>query len=93
MINSAGTPFSCPHCQEELCVPSYYWRSILTASILLAALLSTVVGLKWFTWFFAVLILWIPINLLGLIIVKRYLSPPLERHVPDPPTLIPGDRR
>jgi hypothetical protein len=81
VINAGGTPFLCPRCRQQICAPAYYRLAIMLCSMLAAAILASAVGLGGLSWFFAILVLWIPVNVLGLIVVKRYFPPRLRPYI------------
>ncbi len=82
----------CPSCDEELQVPSLYYRTLAVSSILLSLPLPPLLGIRGTALFFAELYGWIPVWLLAIMCVKLFIPPKLQRHYPkDPeiPTLFP----
>ncbi|MCI0422005.1 MAG: hypothetical protein L0312_22715 [Acidobacteria bacterium] len=84
--------FRCPTCDKLLYVPSYYFKLIFLGSISLSAVISFAVGLRWFWLYLATMTLWIPISIVGGILVKRLISPPIRVYEPKDFSLNPFNR-
>ncbi len=84
--------FRCPACDTLLYVPSYYFKLALLGSIALAALFSYWAGLRWFWLYMASLTLCYPILIIGGILLKRLIPPPIRIYEPKEFSLNPFNR-
>jgi hypothetical protein len=80
-IRLAG-PFRCPTCGERLQIPSRYSNGLSAASLLISAVLSVTMGLRGVILCFVTVILWVPINILGLVMMRSIWPPKIERCLP-----------
>ncbi|MCI0656957.1 MAG: hypothetical protein L0170_07795 [Acidobacteria bacterium] len=84
--------FRCPTCDKLLYVPSYYYRLVFLGSIACSALFSYWVGLRWFWLYMATLTLCYPIFIIGAILLKRLIPPPICTYEPTEFSLNPFNR-
>jgi len=76
-------PFRCPVCGDPLYVSrSYVWVSYWL-SILLSVLLPLALGLRGLALILAAILLWVPITIIEIIVVRRIIPPKIGRHQPD----------
>jgi hypothetical protein len=70
-------------CHAQLQAPEYYGHLIFFGSILLAALLSTVLGFRGFNALFFVVAIFFPIVFLAARLVPYVIPPKIEMYLPE----------
>lgn len=85
-IRAAG-PFPCPICHAQLQAPNSYGHWITLGNLLFSAIVFLLLGLRGFHLFFAVLLVWLPVEYVALNMVKYSIPPKIELYLPKDATL------
>src|SRR5665213_3363375 len=75
-------PFTCPSCSRQLRFSRRYLRLVWWTSVALTFAICFLIGFRGWELIVAVLVLWLPVDLVWTYLFKRIIPPPLEAYVP-----------
>jgi DNA-directed RNA polymerase subunit RPC12/RpoP len=78
----AGEPWTCPRCSRQFQISRAYGNIITWGAMVLSLVFFSLLGLRGFRLFIAVIVMWFPVLLILTGLFNHIFTPPLESYKP-----------